>query len=83
MHAALTNERIPDRLARALNDAHEPGGAPARRKSSSTQAPECGVSSEGFKTTALPAAIAVAVWVKGMLKGKFQGERIATTPTGS
>ncbi len=60
-----------------------PAGAPARRKSSSTRRPVSGVSSEGFRTTALPAATAEAAWVRGTPSGKFHAETMPTTPTGS
>src|SRR5439155_21579643 len=60
-----------------------PVGAPARRKISSTHAPDKGVSSAGLTTAALPAATAVAAWVNGIENGKFHGETIATTPRGS
>ncbi len=42
-----------------------------------------GVSSDGFTTTALPAATAVAAWTNGIANGKFQGATTATTPHGS
>ena len=41
---------------------------------------EKGVSSDGFSTTALPAAIAGAIFHVDRMMGKFQGVTIATTP---
>ena len=60
-----------------------PAGAPASSKSRSTHAPLSGVSSEGFSSTAFPAATAIAVSVNGMPKGKFHGAITATVPSGS
>src|ERR671934_381096 len=54
-----------------------PAGAPASTNARSTHAPESGVSSEGFTTTAFPAATAATVWVNGIASGKFQGESTA------
>ena len=42
-----------------------------------------GVRLAGFHTTALPKASAGAIFQAGVATGKFQGEMIATTPTGS
>ena len=42
-----------------------------------------GVSSLGFSTAQLPAAIAETSGPRVRLNGKFQGEMISTTPFGS
>ena len=60
-----------------------PGGAPASAKTRATHSPESGVSSDGFSTTALPAATAAAAWLSGIENGKFHGVMTATTPSGS
>ena len=60
-----------------------PSGAPASTNTRATHSPESGVSSDGFSTTAFPAATAIAVCVSGMLNGKFHGEMIPSTPSGS
>ena len=43
----------------------------------------CGVISEGFKITVLPAAIAETKGPKVRFSGKFHGEIIRQTPLGS
>ena len=67
----------------AVHDQTRPGGAPASSSTRRTHSPHAGVSSEGFSTTPLPAATAVATLVNGMAKGTFQGEITPTTPYGS
>ena len=60
-----------------------PSGTPASASTSAkTSPPVTGVSSEGFSTTALPAAKAKAMPREDSSKGKFQGEMAATTPSG-
>ena len=58
-------------------------GAPASANTRATHSPDSGVSSDGFSTTAFPAAIALAACDMGMENGKFHGETIPTTPSGS
>ena len=43
----------------------------------------CGVSSEGFRITALPAARAGAAFCASFMMGEFHGVMQATTPKGS
>ena len=42
----------------------------------------CGVISEGFATTALPAASAGAIFQVNRYNGRFHGEMQPTTPSG-
>ena len=57
-----------------------PAGMPARTASSATRREEKGVISEGFSTTALPAASAGPSFQPAIDRGKFQGVIAATTP---
>ena len=65
MKTSASTRRWPTSAAPTVSPAPcttrtSPAGAPARRKSSSICAPTSGVSSDGFRTTAFPAATAVA-----------------------
>lgn len=44
--------------------------------------PVKGVVEEGRRTTVFPAASALVVSLRGMMKGKFQGEMMSVTPNG-
>jgi hypothetical protein len=60
-----------------------PGGTPASTASSASLSTENGVISEGFSTTALPAASAGAIFHDAITSGKFHGAIAAITPYGS
>ena len=55
---------------------------PASSSASTSRTAHSGARSEGFKTTALPATSAGAVFQAGMAMGKFQGVMRPTTPSG-
>ena len=60
-----------------------PGGTPARAMISAKADAVAGTSSAGLSTTQLPNARAGAVFQAGIAIGKFHGQIIPTTPTGS
>ncbi len=60
-----------------------PAGMPARIASSARCSTENGVISEGFRTTALPAASAGAIFHDAITSGKFHGAMAPITPYGS
>src|SRR5690606_239719 len=61
-----------------------PFGTPASSMISARMSPPAtGVSSDGFRTTALPTASATANPRDDRITGKFHGEITATTPSGS
>ena len=60
-----------------------PGGKPASWNIDASSIAVEGVSSEGFRTTVLPAASAGPSFQIAIFRGKFQGVIAATTPTGS
>ena len=60
-----------------------PSGMPASRHSSPRRSAESGVSSAGLSTTVLPQASAGPSFQLAMLRGKFQGTMVPTTPSGS
>ena len=55
---------------------------PASTRHSTKASAHCGASSEGFRTTPLPASRAGKIFHDGMATGKFHGVIIPTTPTG-
>ena len=57
-----------------------PAGMPASIASCASRSTEKGVISDGFSTTALPAANAGPILVTACVIGKFQGAMVATTP---
>ena len=57
-----------------------PAGTPAATASSARRTSEKGVISDGLITTALPAAIAGAIFQDAMTSGKFQGAMAPITP---
>src|SRR6478735_7788343 len=59
-----------------------PSGRPASRNASASQTAAEGSRSEGFRITALPAAIAVVTIHSGTIAGKLNGVMHATTPSG-
>jgi len=78
--------RLHERLAdgpRPLRHPNEPRGRGRPLESSATSAPESGVSSDGFSTTAFPAANRKRNLGERMANGKFHGAITPTTPTGS
>ena len=60
-----------------------PFGTPAWTASSARRSTENGVISEGFSTTALPAASAGAIFHDAITSGKFHGAMAPITPYGS
>lgn len=60
-----------------------PGGSPASRQIRPRSSAGEDVTSDGFSTTALPAAIAGASFCASMVSGEFHGVIAATTPIGS
>ena len=60
-----------------------PSGMPASRANSAMRIDVPDVNSEGFKTTVQPPPIAHGTRSDAMMKGKFQGVMMPTTPTGS
>ena len=58
-------------------------GTPAAQHASATISAHRGVSGEGLKTTALPAASAAQTPPVGIATGKFHGGTTATTPSGA
>src|SRR6478736_1415666 len=59
-----------------------PGGRPASAHSWASHSDAEGSFSEGFKTTVLPAAIAIGKNHIGTMAGKLNGEMIPTGPSG-
>jgi len=55
----------------------------ASRAARPSSNPTDGVISDGFKTTALPAASAGAIFCASIVSGEFHGVMAATTPQGS
>src|SRR5262245_14278353 len=60
-----------------------PGGTPASCRISAMRRAECGVYSEGFKTTVQPQASAGMSLFITVSNGQFHGEISAATPIGS
>src|ERR1041385_9379475 len=60
-----------------------PGGKPAACTIDASSIAVTGVSSEGLRTTVLPAASAGPSFQTAILRGKFHGMMAPTTPTGS
>ena len=79
----MADQGVADGLAGALDGADEPRWSSGAAEELLDPGPTRGVSSDGFRTTALPAATAAAVWRSGNASGKFQGAMTATTPSGS
>ena len=59
-----------------------PPGCPPRRGTRRSASAHCGASSDGLRTTPLPASRAGKIFQDGMATGKFHGVIIPTTPTG-
>ncbi len=60
-----------------------PSGTPASFITSASRVAVDGVSSDGFRMTALPQAMAGAIFQVDSSSGRFQGEITPTTPCGS
>ena len=59
-----------------------PAGTPASWKASAISVADEGVSSDGLQTMALPQISAGAAFQVSDRMGRFQGEMLATTPSG-
>ena len=57
-------------------------GTPASHSTFAAQPPECGVTSDGLSTTALPASSACTAGFSDSTNGPFQGVITPTTPSG-
>ena len=64
-----------------LSTLNTPSGRPASFQSLAIQIDADGSFSDGFKTTVLPAAIAIGKNHIGTIAGKLKGEMIPTTPS--
>ncbi len=60
-----------------------PPGRPASCRASARRTAQSGASSDGLRTTALPAIMAGQAFQAGMATGKFQGVIAPTTPRGA
>ena len=84
--AGLVHSSSPKAGVPAVSDVttlNTPGGMPALCPSSASASADRGVSSDGFSTTAHPAARAAATFLITRAAGKFQGVIRAHGPTGS
>jgi len=59
-----------------------PAGNPMPAAISPSRVALCGVISDGFATTVLPAASAGAIFQVNRYSGRFHGEMVPTTPSG-
>ena len=66
--------------AGARQHVEQPGGSPASSATRPSSSAGDGVSSEGFRITALPAASAGATFCASIVIGEFHGVIAATTP---
>jgi hypothetical protein len=76
-------KRVPQLLTLAREDAQRFGGMPARYSSSPSRSTVSGASVDGLRITALPAAIAGAVFCAACASGRLNAKIDATTPIGS